>query len=267
MHLIADGGDHALGGAADPPQDVDRRVVRHREQRRRHVAVEDQANPGTRVADLGHRLVVALAVEHHHHHVADVDLLALGDQAERLGQRAVEVEEVGDLGTAGDLLHVDDRARVEHRAALGQRDHRERARHAERGQARPLERIDRDVDLRWRAVADVLAVVEHRRLVLLALADHHDAVHRHRLEHVAHGVDRGLVGSLLVAAADHPSRGQRRRLGHPDEFEGQVPIHPDVLVIEAHGSPGGLRMVALCCARQTEPIRISTPPASPIHHP
>ena len=74
------------------------------------------------------------------------------------------------------------------------------------------------------AVADLLAVEQHRRLVLLALADHHDAVHRHRVEHVAHRVDGRLVGSLLVAATDHPRRRQRRRLGHADEFERQVSI-------------------------------------------
>ena len=73
------------------------------------------------------------------------------------------------------------------------------------GQARALERIDGDVDLGRRAVADRLAVVEHRRLVLLALADDDDAVHGDRVEHVAHGVDGGLVGGLLVAAADEPA--------------------------------------------------------------
>ena len=35
-------------------------------------------------------------------------------------------------------------------------------------------------------VADLLAVEEHRRLVLLALADHDDAGHRDRVEHGAH---------------------------------------------------------------------------------
>ena len=71
-----------------------------------------------------------------------------------------------------------------------------------RGQRRALERVDGDVDLRRRAVADLLAVVEHRRLVLLALADDDDAVHRDGVEHEAHRVDGGLVGGVLVAAAD-----------------------------------------------------------------
>ena len=57
----------------------------------------------------------------------------------------------------------------------------------------------------------LLAVVEHRRLVLLALADDDDAVHLDGVEHVAHGVDGGLVGGDLVAAADPARRRPARR--------------------------------------------------------
>ena len=90
----------------------------------------------------------------------------------------------------------------------------------------PSSGIDRDVDLRRRAVADLLAVVEHRRLVLLALPDHHHAVHLDRLEHEAHAVDGGLVGRLLVSHA-HQRRGrQRGGLGHPHELQGQVAVGP-----------------------------------------
>ena len=52
------------------------------------------------------------------------------------------------------------------------------------------------------AVADLLAVEQHRRLVLLALADDDDAVHRHAGEHGAHRLDGGTVGTVLGAAAD-----------------------------------------------------------------
>ena len=125
---------------------------------------------------------------------------------------------------AGHLLHVDARARVEHRALLGERDHGERARAALRAQAGALERVDGDVDLGRRAVADLLAVVEHRRLVLLPLADHDDAVHVDRVQHGVHAVDGGLVGGLLVAAAD-PARGlQRGGLRDAHELEREVAI-------------------------------------------
>ena len=89
---------------------------------------------------------------------------------------------------------------------------------------RPLERVDGDVDHRRAAVADLLAVVEHRRLVLLALADHDDAVHRDRVEHEAHRVDGGLVGGDLVAAADPAGGGQRRRLGDADQLQREVAV-------------------------------------------
>ena len=73
---------------------------------------------------------MAGAVEHDDGHVADAAALALGDQLQRLRQRPVEVEQVGDLLAAGHLFHVDAGAGVEHRAALGERDHREGAGHA-----------------------------------------------------------------------------------------------------------------------------------------
>ena len=125
---------------------------------------------------------------------------------------------------ARQLFHVDAGAGVEHRAALGQRDHREGARHPERAEARPLQRVDGDVDLRRAAVADVLAVEEHRGFVLLPLADHDHAVHRDRVEDEAHRVDRGAVGGELVAAADPAGRREGGRLGHPDELQGEVAI-------------------------------------------
>ena len=154
---------------------------------------------------------MARAVEHDDGDVGGLAALALGDLADHLGERVVEAEQVGGAGPGGDLLHVDAGAGVEHRAALGERDHRERRGHAAGGQRRALERVDGDVDDRRAAVADLLAVVEHRRLVLLALADHHDAVHRHGVEQQPHRVDRGAVGRLLLAAADPARGGERRR--------------------------------------------------------
>jgi hypothetical protein len=99
-------------------------------------------------------------------------------------------------------VHVERRAREEHRPALGDRDDGDGVRPARGGQVRPLDRVDGDVDRGPVAAADSLAVVEHGRLVLLALADDDDAVHRHGVENEAHRVDGGAVGALLLAAAD-----------------------------------------------------------------
>ena len=67
--------------------------------------------------------------------------------------------------------------------------------------------------------ADLLADEQHRRLVALALADHHGAVDRQLVELAPHGVDRRLVGGLLVAAAAQPRRRHRGALGHAHDLE------------------------------------------------
>src|SRR5262249_17972539 len=72
---------------------------------------------------------------------------------------------------------------------------------------------------------DLLADIKHRRLVPLAFADHHGAVDGEAVERGAHGIDRGLVRRLLVAAPHEPRGGQSRRLGHAHHFQRQVAIH------------------------------------------
>ena len=217
-------GDHALGRSADAHEEVDARARLRRRDRRRDVAVADEVHARARVAQLGDQLVVAVALEDDDGEVVHVAVLRLGDTFEVLGRRRVDVDGVGGLGPDGDLVHVQRRAREEHRSALGDGDHGDRVRHAERRQARALERVDGDVDLGPGAVADLLAVEEHRRLVLLALADDDDAAHRDRVEHEAHRVDRCLIGRDLVSAPD-PARGERRRgLRDADELEREVPV-------------------------------------------
>ena len=49
------------------------------------------------------------------------------------------------------------------------------------------------------------------------------------VEHVAHAVDRGLVGGLLVAHADEPGAGQRGGLGDADELEREVAVRPHAI--------------------------------------
>ena len=87
-----------------------------------------------------------------------------------------------------------------------------------------VDRVDGEIAVRAVAVADLFAVVEHRRVVLLALADDHDAAHRHRVDQFAHGVDGGAVTALFVPAADPPACGHGTGLGDPDQFEGEVAV-------------------------------------------
>ena len=149
---------------------------------------------------------------------------AFRDRAHVVGRRRLDVDRAARLGADGDLVHVDGGAGEEHRARLRERDHGDRVGRAACGEVRPLEGVNRDVDLRPFAVADGLAVEQHRRLVLLSLADHHRAAHAHGVEHRAHAVDRSLVGGDLVPAPDPRSRSDGSGLGNADELEREVAI-------------------------------------------
>jgi hypothetical protein len=88
---------------------------------------------------------------------------------------------------------------------------------------RPRHRLPR----RQLAIADAFADVEHRRLVFFTLTDDDHAVHLNDSQAIAHGVDRGLVQRILVAAT-HPARGgERSRFGDPRH------LHRDVAVESA----------------------------------
>ncbi len=82
--------------------------------------------------------------------------------------------------------------------------------------------------------AQLLADVEHRRLVALALADHDAARDLHLVEDAPHRLDRDAVGVLAVAAAHGVGRRDRRLLGDGDEVLLEQPL-------EAVGPARGLR--------------------------
>jgi hypothetical protein len=146
-------------------------------------------------------------VEDAHRQLRHRDAAGLRDVRQRGLDGGGQVDDVREVAGTGDLLHVDAGARVEHRVPLGDRHDGQGVGQALGGQRGAVHGVDGEVDLRAGAVADVLAVVEHRRFVLLALADDDGAAHGDRVEHRPHGVDGGLVHDLLVAA----SRGGGRR--------------------------------------------------------
>ncbi len=150
--------------------------------------------------------------------------LALATAAMLSRDGRLDVDDVGGLGAGDQLLHVEDRRRVVHRPARRDREHRDGVRHALGRQGRAVDRVDRDVALGSGAVADLLAVVEHRRVVLLALADDHGAVHADGRDQHPHGVDRHPVGAVLVAAAHPAAGGHGSGLGDPHELQGQVAV-------------------------------------------
>src|SRR5262249_55806526 len=127
-----------------------------------------------------------------------------------------------------------------------------------------LEWVDGDVHPRPRAVPDALPVVQHRRLVLLPLSDHHNAVHGHRVEHEPHGIHRGLVGGVLVPSADPARRPHGGRLGYADELEREVPVgrlsHGYILSGASTPTSERQRAITTCVARQSPSLNASASP-------
>ena len=149
---------------------------------------------------------------------------AFGQGVEVLRGRAPDVAGPLGPGAHGQLLHVDAGAGVEHGAAFGHGDDGQGAAPALGGERGAVDGVHRDVGQRGSAVTDLLPVEEHRRVVLLALADDDDPVHRHAGQHGPHGLDGRAVGSELVAAA-HPAAGRHGgRLGDPHEVHGEVAV-------------------------------------------
>ena len=272
LHLAADraqrrGREHALGRAADAEIDVDAAVGPRGRDHAGDVAVADQADAGARLADLRDQLLMARPVEDQRDQIADLDILGPGQIGEVLARRGVDVDHLlGQAAADRDLVHVGV-GRVEEAAGAGHRDAGDRVRAAGRGDRGALERIERDVDLGPAARADLLADVEHRRLVALALADHHGALDVEHVERLAHRVDRRLIGRVLVAAT-HPGRARdRRALGHPHRLEREVAILESDLV--RHGSALPLGRAAAAPASYKASIRIirggsSTASSAPI---
>jgi hypothetical protein len=121
-------------------------------------------------------------------------------------------------------------------ALVRRRQHGDRVGGAGRAQVRPLERIDRDVDLVEPHVTqpgevlrvdepDLFADVQHRRLVALSFADDDGPVDRNRVHHPAHRLDGHLVRLVTVALAHRVGAGDRRLFDDAEKFERKVCIH------------------------------------------
>src|SRR5262249_26253670 len=159
------------GGAADAKQNVVPGVPPRDRDGTRDVAVGNQPDACTRFATFLDDVGVAVAFEDDGRDVAHALAQSLGDGFEVRLYRRVQVDDIGGSRAGADLLHVERGTGVEHRAPLAHRDHGDRAAAAERRQGGAVDRVDGDVHVRRRAVPDLLAVEEHRRVVFFALAD------------------------------------------------------------------------------------------------
>ena len=242
-------GDDALGGAADAHHHVHAGVRAGGGDGAGDVAVQDELHAGAGLADLLDQALVAGAVQHAHGHLGDGLVQGLGHEVHVLLHRQAHVHEVGGLGAHHELVHVEHGRRVEHGAALGHREDGERVVVAHGGQAGAVDRVHGHVHGGAGAVADLLAVEQHGGLVLLALADHHGAVHGHGVHERAHRVHRGAVRLVLVPVAHPGARGDGRRLGHPHQLHGQVAVRDVILVAGLLRGRAGHRCSDPCSRR------------------
>ena len=214
----------ALGAAADADAHVGAGVVAGRVDAAGDVAVAHEPGAGARGADLVDELLVTRPVQHRDDDLVDGLAERLREQPDVLADGQADVDDADAGGTGDELVHVEDGRRVEHRAVVRDRDDRERVVAPGRRERGPVDRVDGDVALRTAAVADVLAVEQHRRFVLLALADHDRAVEVDGGEERPHRVDRRAVRVLLRTAPDEGHRADRRGFGGAHEFECEVSV-------------------------------------------
>ncbi len=166
---------------------------------------------------------MARAIEHAHDDFRRLDALGGGERLHVFGGRLVEIDHAIGIARADrDLVHIDV-GRVEQAAVFGNRQYRERVGAGFGGDGGAFERVERDVDARRACVAqsDLLADVQHRGLVALALADDDLAVDIQRVQRRAHGVDGQLVSLFLVAATDLGVAGDGGQFGDPGGVGGQ----------------------------------------------
>src|SRR6185295_6477547 len=159
----------------------------------------------------------------------------LGHGAQGVRRGRVKIDDAfGIARTDGNLVHIHVR-RVQQPTALGDRQHGQRVRHGFGANRGALERIDGNVDLWAVAKAHLLADVEHRALIHLALANDDPALDVNLAQLMAHGVDGSLVGSLLVAAPTQSRRGDGGGLRHTRDLKHQDAIEPthDVMALDA----------------------------------
>ena len=141
----------------------------------------------------------------------DLALLGLGEVAQVLADRCVEIDHaVGQAAADGDLVHVDV-GRVQEVAVLGQRHHGQRVGPALGGDRGAFQRIDGDVDRRARRRRPSRRYRASAPRPSRPRRSRRCRRWRRWSKRRAHGLDGGAVGLVLLAAADPAWRRRARR--------------------------------------------------------
>ena len=169
---------------------------------------------------------MARAIEDHNTQLLYRLLETLREFDEVVGGRSVDVDGSSTTRADRNLVHIKAGPGIEHCATLGKCDDGNCAVSSHGGRRRAVDWVDGNIDERRATITDLLAVIEHRCLVLLALANDHDAVHGNTAEHETHRVDGGSVGTEFVAPTGPTRRRDRRCFGDSNQFESDIAIWP-----------------------------------------
>ena len=233
------GRDDALGCATDAHDGMDARAGDGGGDRGREVTVADELDPGAGLPDLGDQLVVAWPFEDDDRDVLDPPAERLGDAPQVFARALADVHLARHARSDAQLLHVGVR-RMGQAAGLRGGEHSDRPGLSVRHEVGALQRVDRDIDPGRLGVtvgaADLLADVEHRGLVALALADDDPSGEVDLLHRRAHRLGGESVGAHAVAATHGACGGDGRLLGDADHLECEQLFHvgdpPDARVAQ-----------------------------------
>src|SRR5271165_5051143 len=175
--------------SADSDQHVDFALGPRGGDRRRQITGRDHLDAGAGAPNFIDQLFMPRAIKNRDAQILDVNLLRFSERLEIVAGRSVNIDHAASRRSARHLVHVSVGASQDS-PALGQRHARQRVGPAGRADDWTFDRVERDVDFRARAGADYFALVEEFGVALFALADYYLAVHRDRIQRLAHRVAR-----------------------------------------------------------------------------
>ena len=192
------------------------------------IAVRDKPHLRAEVAQFFYQFLVPGSVEYHDDQVLDIAVQRICNDAEVVFRRGIEIKSFPARLLVPHHLRTDDQfiqidvGRVPETACFGHRHHRNRSELVLCCKIRALEWIDRDIDLGTLPGSDLLADIEHRRLIPLALADDDLTIDIEPRQHSAHRLDRGIVRGMPVPETDPSCRSDRSSLGHLQELQEEI---------------------------------------------
>ena len=167
---------------------------------------------------------MARAIQHDNSDIFRTQPLGLSNDLDVVLNWSLDVNLAGSLRANSNLIHVEHSRRVVHGAAVCSSKNSDRVRAALCHQSRAVNRVNRDVNGRALAVADLFAVEQHRSFVLFALANNNDTVHSHGVDELTHGIDGSAVALFLLTTTDPLTSCQCSGLSNSDELHRKVAI-------------------------------------------